>query len=197
LEVENIEIPNEQLWSEDTVFQFYYKSNSKPLPGKGTGEKIGQEGVKSYSNLASIQDWRKKLSNMWKSEFNLEGHRWASVEHYYQASKFKRENPQFYLSFSLDASNELSKDPLMANAVGETGKYEGNIERPKHIKQDKDFQQRENVELKQALQAKFNQTEDLKNMLIQTKKAKLVHFRRGQAPETDTILMEIRAELDK
>ena len=178
-------------------FQFYYKSNSKPLPGKGIGEKIGQEGVKSYSNLSTIIDWRKKLSNLWKSEFNLDGHRWASVEHYYQACKFKRENPQFYLTFSLESSNELSKDPLMANAVGETGKYEGNVVIPKHIKQDKDFQQRENSELKLALQAKFSQNEDLKNLLIQTKKAKLVHFRRGQPPDTSIMLMEIRAELEK
>lgn len=198
LDVENIaETSMEHLWNEDTVFQFYYKSNSKPLPGKGTGEKIGSEGIKYYSNLSAIPDWRKKLSNMWKSEFNLDGHRWASVEHYYQASKFKLENPQFYLSFSLESSNELSKDPLMANAVGETGKYEGNIVRPKHIKQDRDFQQRENSEMKSALQAKFNQNADLKNLLIQTKKAKLIHFRRGQPPETATTLMEIRAELEK
>jgi predicted NAD-dependent protein-ADP-ribosyltransferase YbiA (DUF1768 family) len=198
LQIENIaEVSMEHLWNENTVFQFYYKSNSKPLPGKGIGEKIGEEGVKSYSNLSAIPDWRKKLSNMWKSEFNLDGHRWASVEHYYQASKFKRENPQFYLTFSLDSSNELSKDPLMANAVGETGKYEGNVVKPKHIKQDRDFQQREKSEIKSALQAKFNQNEDLKNLLIQTKKAKLVHFRRGQPPDTEIALMEIRADLEK
>jgi predicted NAD-dependent protein-ADP-ribosyltransferase YbiA (DUF1768 family) len=198
LEVENItEASMQHLWNEDTIFQFYYKSNSKPLPGKGTGEKIGSEGVKFYSNLSTITDWRKKLSNMWKSEFNLDGHRWASVEHYYQASKFKRENPHFYLTFSLDSSNELSKDPLMANAVGDTGKYEGNVVRPKHIKQDKDFQQRESAEIKLALQAKFSQNEDLKHLLIQTKRAKLIHFRRGQTPETAITLMEIRADLEK
>jgi predicted NAD-dependent protein-ADP-ribosyltransferase YbiA (DUF1768 family) len=198
LGVEEInELPLKHLWDEDTIFQFYYKSNSKPLPGKGTGEKIGQEGVKSYSQLSSILDWRKKLSNQWISEFTLDGHRWNSVEHYYQGSKFKKENPQFYLTFSLDSNTELSKDPLMASAAGDNGKYEGNIVRPKTIKVDKDFSQRENYEMKIALQSKFNQNQELKTLLINTKRAKLIHFRRGQTPETATLLMELREDLQK
>ena len=36
---------------------------------------------------------------------------------------------------------------------------------------------------------------DLKNMLLETKNAKLVHFVRGREPETDILLMNLRKEL--
>ena len=82
------------LYTNDTLFRFYSRSASKPKPGKGKGERLGAEGGGSYTELAKIQDWRKMLSNFWAAPFTLDGKRWNSVEHYYQASKFKKEHPK-------------------------------------------------------------------------------------------------------
>ena len=196
---EVVEIQHANYWDDDTVFQYYIKSNPKPLPGKGTGEKIGPEGVKSYSSLSSIPEWRRKLDDLWESTFELDSHRWLSVEHFYQASKYKNSSPQYYYLFTIDSGSEISKSPIMAKAAGsKTGKFEGKQLRPKNIVADADFfSSRKKTTLKDALQAKFSQNEELRRLLLSTKKAKLTHFIKGSPPETSTELMEVRYELNE
>lgn len=189
---------DDKLYNDNTVFQFYSKSADKPLPGKGSGEKLGPEGVVAYSELKSIPKWRKKLSNFWSSEFTLDGKRWLSVEHYYQANKFKKGFPEFYNSFSLDSDSEVSKNTAMAkSAGGKTGKYKGQLLRPKSIVMDGDFFEgnQHNKTMKNAMMAKFSQHEELKKLLLATKQAKLVHFQRGSPPVVFTELMEVRRTL--
>ena len=199
-DLSTMEQTSQGLYTDDIVFQFYSKSNDKPLPGKGNGEKIPKEKVKEFSELAKIPSWRKKLSNFWEEEFELDGHKWLSVEHYYQGSKFKNNNNKYYLEFSLDSGSNLSKDPAMAKAAGgKTGKLNNKQFRPPDIKVDDDFftTDRNIEEMNRAQLAKFMQSDQLKQMLVATKDAKLMHFQRGSEPIEFTNLMKIRSDLVK
>ena len=189
------------LFDENIVFQFYSKSANAPRPGKGSGEKIRPEDELKFGELATIPEWRRKLSNFWVAPFDLDGHRWSSVEHYYQASKFKENNPQFYLQFTLDANpqGELAKDPALAKAAGgKTGKFKGKRVREAEIVIDPNFfNGRHKSEMKAAQMAKFSQNAELKEMLLATKMAKLQHFVRASPPVVFMDLMEVRRELGK
>lgn len=205
--VEQVETPKEEptymgetLYDENegTVFQFYSKSTGKPKPGKGAGETIKPEYVVKYKTLATIPDWRKQLSNFDMKPFSLDGYNWNSIEHYYQANKFKRNNPEFYEKFTVESGSEISKDPAMAKAAGsKTGKFKKIQIRPKDVKADFDFFQNNNSNrvMENGMRAKFSQNEDSKTVLLETKDAKLNHFVRGSPVETFNHLMRVRKEL--
>ena len=185
------------LYNDDIVFQFYSKSIDKPLPGKGSGEKIPNERMKEYTELATIPQWRKKLSNFWVEPFTLDNHKWATVEHFFEASKFKRGHPDFYLSFSLDSGTDISKDPLMAKgAGGKSGKYKSELLRPVEVTVDADFAgQKLKKAIYDAQYAKFTQSDDLKALLLATNDAKLVHFIKGTEPDVFDELMLVRDKI--
>ena len=196
--VEEINEPDLYSKNEGTVFQFYAKSTGKPYPGKGAGETIKPEFEKKYKTLTTIKDWRKKLSNFDNVRFSLDGHTWNSVEHYYQANKFKRNNPEFYKKFTAESESEISKDPAMAKAAGsKTGKFKKIVIRPKEVVADFDFFEGKNADqvMERAMRAKFSQDEASKRTLLETKDAKLNHFSRGSPPVTFYNLMKVRKEL--
>ena len=198
LDVDVIKENENGLYDNSIVFQFYNKSNDKPLPGKGNGEKIPIELIKDFSQLTEIKDWRRKLNNEYVAPFELDGHKWKTVEHYYQANKFKNTNKEFYLLFTRDSGSKISEDVELAKIAGsKSGKHKGETLRGKDIKIDPEFYggQEESL-LENAIYAKFNQDKtDLKQALIQTKKAKLQHYKKGAEPELANTLMLVRSKL--
>jgi predicted NAD-dependent protein-ADP-ribosyltransferase YbiA (DUF1768 family) len=185
-------------YDENTVFQFYSKSSDKPLPGKGAGEKIASKRVKEFSDLTSMIGWRKVLSNFYIDPFELDGHRWNSVEHFYHASKFKRNNPEFYLQFSLDSNSDISQDPVLAKAAGgKTGKFKGKLIRPRDIVIDEDFftSGRNVTEMERGQLAKYTQSSRARSVLKATKNAKLQHYVRGQPAIVFEDTMRIREQI--
>jgi hypothetical protein len=95
------------------VLQFYNRASNE-YPGKGAGEYVPASDEHLFISLAAIPNWRRSLTNFAESPFVLDGHSWFSVEHYYQGSKFKKQNHDFYLQFSLDSGSDISKDPALA-----------------------------------------------------------------------------------
>ena len=172
------------------VFQFWHKSAAMPYPGKGSGESIQPQDEGRFVELHKIKDWRKKLSTYWKSSFLLDSLQWATVEHYYQASKFKNNNVDYYKLFSLGSGSDIAKDPVKAIKAA-------NDPPTSDIMIDEDFDSRKGNVLKAALKAKFTQNHDLTRLLIETKNAKLNQYVRGSKPKVFNELMEIRKELQE
>jgi len=190
--------------SKNTVFVFYNKSNGSYKPGKASNEKILPENIHEYSELALShnKDWRKKLDDDWASTFTLDNKKWKTVEHYYQATKFKKHNPHFYKQFSLDDNaSEIAKDVELAKAAGsqkgvfKRGKKQIPL-RPIEIRIDPDFYgSRQKEERERALYAKFSQNEELKQMLLATKTATLKQYVPKQKATIDHSLMDVRSRL--
>ena len=192
-EDENVDF---DLYDPNTVFVFYSKSDTKPKAGKGSGEKIPDVRLTEFNALNKdkiCKDWRKKLDDSWMAPFTLDGHRWATIEHFVQANKFKKGFPDFYLQFSLDVESAISNDVTMARAAGsKTGKLKDKMIRPAQIKFDLEHETRLNDDRIRGLDAKFSQNLDLKKILMETKDAKLMHFVRSNPPEMDDELMRLR-----
>ena len=196
------------LFSNDTHFVFYSKSSDKK-PGMGAGEKIAEGDVEKYVPLTKIKNWRRVLSNMYvKTDeagnvvplFKLDGKNWASVEHYYHANKFKKNNPDFYNVFSMDSKSVICKDPKMALGAGgktgivrqkdpETKKTKIIFRRPKEVVMDEDFFDDKNNEkvMEKGQQAKYeNEANEMeRNVLLGTKDAKLLHYVVSRAKKED------------
>ena len=188
------------LYDDATVLQFYSKSMDKPLPGTGSGETIERANIPKFAALAKESpQWRKMLSNFWeppgddreKALFTLDDHKWRTLEHYLQGSRFRKDNPKLYLQFSLDSDSDISKNPALANtAIKDSDKF-------KDAKIDADYGTREEKEREDGHYAKYSQNSYLKDMLLNTRNAKLVHFRRGKPAVVCNELMRVRHRLQQ
>ena len=194
-EVAQSELRN--LFNDDVVFLIYSKGSDRISPGKSSGEKIPRDRVRDFADLKGENNWRKKLDDNWISEFTLDKHRWSSVTNYMEGSKYKNENRDFYIQFSLDSDSKISKDPELAKKVSEskTGIIKGEVLKSKNIKMDSDFQIRKNKEHYDSILAKITQNEDLKNILLKTKDAKLMYYIPKEEPIVADNLMLVREKL--
>ena len=213
--------PNDKdLFDSSTEFVFYSGSKDSK-PGKGSNEKI-KEG-EEYKELESIPNWRKVLSNFYTKPmvngvrpplFELDGKKWASVEHYYHANKFKKNNKDYYDQFALGSGSLWENDALKAlGAGGKGGRVKEKVpgrktpkvvfKRPKEILMDNDFESGTNKQdvMERGQQAKYEQDDFCRRVLLATKNAKLSHFiprrKKGEnlIPFYDT--MRVRQKLQK
>ena len=193
------EEPQETLFNDDVIFQFYSNSSGRPLPGKGSGEKIPDNRRSDFIELAGIPNWRRKLSTFATGTFECDGKEWNSVEHYYQANKFINSNDTngFYDQFSLDSGTELSQNPILAKAAAsKKGKYKARQIRPSDVAIDMaSTNERRKQSREQAMKCKFSQIPEYKELLIATRDAKLVQFVRAHPPIVLRDLMTVRQEL--
>tara|TARA_B110000037_G_scaffold68178_2_gene82598 strand:- start:6570 stop:8834 length:2265 start_codon:yes stop_codon:yes gene_type:complete len=224
-EIEMIPTPTREdadMFDSDIEFIFYSRStNAKP--GKGKGESLPEDKKSAYNELGDIKDFRKVLSNFYAKEkvdgvrpplFELDGKKWASVEHYYHANKFKKNNKDYYDKFALGSGSPWEDEPLKALGAGgkggnvreknpETKKSKIIYKRPKEIVMDEDFFDGKNREMvmERGQQAKYEQDEFSKKMLLATKDAKLSHFvprkPKGKNLVTFYDTMRIRQKLKK
>ena len=218
---------DQDLFNDDTIFYFHSGSANKK-PGKGTGkianEKIKDEDIEKFAELEKMKDWRKVLSNMYVKPkengkvvplFELDGLKWASVEHYYHANKFKKNNPDYYRLFAIDSGSQIMDDPKKAlGAGGKTGIVRGKnpddpkkkkvlFRRPRDVVMDEDFEDGRNKEIvmEKGQQAKYEQDDLSRQVLLATKDAKLVHFVKSRGTPKEPIVfydtMRIRHRLKK
>lgn len=184
----------ESLYDPSIVFVLDIKASKTAYPGKSNsyGEIIPLSVKKDFLPLSKVDSWRRKLHDYWTdAPFTLDDLRWASVEHYYQASKYKKQNPDFFRLFSLDSPGSKFNDNV--SKAQQAGGKDVNKFRPKNINIDPDFYGERNKEVrKNALEAKFQQNADLKETLKLTKTAKLMIFIRHSSAEIDTDLMYLR-----
>ena len=202
----------EKLYDDDIVFVFH-SGSANVIPGKGKHETIPKDKISEFSELKKIKHWRRVLSNFWVTEkpFEVDGNTWYSVEHYYQAQKFRdfnrtdkseddnKEREKFYNEFTAESGSELSKKPDLAKFTGSkdlAGKY-----RPKHIKMDNTFDKNRDKIMERGQRAKYLSDELSKKVLLLTKNAKLVHLQKKRGKKSDLIefesTMKIRKEMQQ
>jgi predicted NAD-dependent protein-ADP-ribosyltransferase YbiA (DUF1768 family) len=157
----------------------YFSKSADAAPGNGACEELDPDD--DFTELAEINNWRRQLSNFHIAPFELDGLTWNSVEHFYQASKFKENNLQFYQRFSIESGSDFCLNPVKAKgAGGKSGKSQGVLLRPVAVLIDPNFFNGiDESSMRRALQAKFEQNDYLCNILLLTSPAQLWHKTRG------------------
>lgn len=177
------------LYDSDTVFVYYNLAEKKAKPGAANGEKMAEGRLIEFLPLSKVDEWRKKLDDKWEGfSLQIDGHKWYSVEHYVQGAKYKKGFPDVYLQFSLDSGSELSRD--VKKIKGAKLKTDDG----KAPKMDTDYPLGRDVEERiVALEAKFKENEDMKNILKMTKNALLLkRSHKGAPAEPDMEMMKLR-----
>ena len=198
----------------------HHKSAADAVPGRAQGDYVDQSDRPGFMELGGggqeqrgNNNWRRKISNEWNAPFTLDGHRWLSVEHYYQANKFFKKNPEFYLLFTMDANKKskyyepssilsrIAHDVELATYAGRKlgmTKIDGKkvMLRPEEVVIDPDFFNGRHAKvLEDATLAKFTQNDDLANILLLTNNAKLINYHHTKEPSVSVHLMRVRSKL--
>jgi hypothetical protein len=206
----------------DSLRLMHHAMSSNKMPGFAQGDVVSPSDMKGFMNLmggggnnekGGKNNWRRKISNEWCQPFTLDGHRWLSVEHYYQGNKFLKTSPEFYLLFTMDANkkskhynetsilSQISSDVDLATVAGKknpTTTIDGKKVslRPSTVAIDPDFfNGRHSRVLEEGTMAKFSQNDDLANILLMTNNAKLINYNHTKHPNPSMHIMHVRSKL--
>ncbi len=139
---------------------------------KNPSKSISMNGRQLYRNdyleLGKIMNWRRVLSNFYEGEFVWQGKRWKTVEHAFQAEKFRPVSQSTYESFSLDSGSALS----MASGA------DARKQRKRILLNDEElasWDTRKQDIMKSIWEAKFTQVDQAREVLRRTCPAQLWH----------------------
>lgn len=181
----------------DVIIQIYNKSKHDKV-GLGSGETIKPD-MKTLPNILELNDkkksldWRKKLDNDYLvKNLNIDGNEWSSVKHYLLAYRFNK-LPEIYSKFMKDG--EFGSNLENANSYFKSEKVKK--ANKSLIITDEEYLKEEDKLIEKALYNKFNQNEELLNILKLTKNY-LINIYRPKLGIIPAIqLMKIRSLLNK
>ena len=177
------------LYTDDAVFMFHSRSKDA-APGHGVGESI-RVPAEQFQELATITDWRKLLSNFAESPFVLDELTWLSVEHVFQASKFRTIAPAYYRSFAVESGSERGR--TLGGQIKSAGGRKGLPLGPEDLER---WDREKRDVMRRALTAKYAQHEPSRRVLRATQMAKLTHRPlRASYTSVEIELMEVRNDL--
>lgn len=87
------------------VLRFSSRSAGK-RPGAGAGESVAD--VSAYAELATFQNWRRRLSNFDVADFVYNGRTYRTIEHAFQAAKIELQDPTAAFTFAKESGSELA-----------------------------------------------------------------------------------------
>ena len=126
----------------------------------------------------------------------MDGKTWNTVQHYYSAQLFKDTHFETYENLAVESGSQMSKDPVLAKVlITKSGKIGDQTIRPSTLKY-KELNKEESIEAyNRAYESKFTQNEEARNVLKETKRAKLIQYVRSKKPIEFTYPMKIRKRL--
>lgn len=149
----------------------FFSRSKHTYPGNGKGEVNIEGKCENWDKLASIQDFRKVLSNFYLCDIVVYGVSFRSVEHAFQASKYSlvKQTP---LQQVAEEFNKLS--PV------ECKKATGKSKLPMTTYMFESWNKIKNEVLFESFKSKFQSCKTFREILVLTKDAKLTHIVRAK-----------------
>ena len=124
------------------------------------------------------RNWRRVLSNFYASSLTIGGAPYSSIEHFFQGQKaLCSDRPQMALRFRADADDGVGPEPLAAKKAGGRGAYK----RAGATLDVARWEQQRVPCMQAALEARWEQDDRFRTILLSTRGMRLLHFERAGA----------------
>ena len=165
---------------------FFYSKSRDVAPGKGANESVEDPAL--YSELSSIKDWRKVLSNFHVYPFVYEGYTYKTIEHVFQAKKIELDDKDKALWFTMESGHEIGQgDGEVARKNRKLVKLDDNL--------IKVWGKMSNTVMQLAAIEKYKACQEARQVLKATNQAQLWHIVSRSKPIRFEHLEMIRNEI--